>query len=164
MTVATVKYKKLEQVIHHELDKLTVTRARRNREFFELEPAIAGDLLQNLATLIDDAEIDNYGNTNETSKSSDGKLRPMSKPTTFKMLGIPIGSVLTAANKDFPAVTTVDEENHVALPNGEVKTISRAVVDIVNTPRNGFQAYKYKGKSLSNIRKELDKNYFPNSR
>ena len=164
MTVSTMKYEELEKVVHRELDKLTKTRVRSNREFFELDPAVAGDMLQNLASLLDDAEIDNFGNTNETSKASDGKMRPMSKPTTFEMLNIPIGSELTPITDAYPVVTTVDTENHVELPNGEVKTISRAVVDITNTARNGFSTYKYEGKLLSNIRKELDKNYLPNNR
>lgn len=164
MTVATAQYKTLERVIHHELDKLTTTRARQNREFFELDQAIAGDLLQNLSALLSDAEINNYGNTNETEESSEGNVRPISKATTFKMLNIPAGSKLTPINNAYPVLTTVDEENHVLLPGGEIKTVSRAVVDITNNPRNGYSTYKYNGKLLSNIRKEIDKNYLPNNR
>lgn len=160
MTVATEKYKILEGVIHHEIDKLTDARIRKKREFFKLDPAIAGDLLMNLAKLIDDAEVDDFGNRNESKKLPGGRIRPMSKPTTFKMLGIPIGSLLSTRNKLFPDIVTVDEINRVRLPNGEIKTISRVVVDITNTSRNGFQVYKYNGKSLVDIRKDLDKNYF----
>lgn len=164
MTVSTKKYRDLEKVIHHELDKLTEARTRSNREFFEMDPIIAGDLLQNLSTLIDDAQIDNYGNTNESNESPDGQVRLMSRPTSFKMLGIPVGSTLIAGNKNFPTVVTVDDDNHVRLPDGEIKTISRAVVDVSNNPRNGFQVYKYNDRLLSSMRKDIDANYFPNSR
>ena len=164
MTVTTAKYKTLECVIHHELDKLTTARTRKNREFFELDQAIAGDLLQNLSALLDDAEIDNYGNTNETRESSGGEVRPISKSTTFKMLNIPIGSELTPVSNAYPTLTTTDEENHVLLPSGEIKTISRAVVDVTNTSRNGYLTYRYNGKLLSSIRKEIDKNYLPSNR
>ena len=163
-TVSTTKYKELEKVIHHELDKLTKTRTRINREFFELDPAVAGDLLQNLSVLIDDANVDSYGNTNEKDNLPNGLVKLISKPTTFKMLNIPIGSTLMANNKDFPVVVTVDDDNHVALPSGEIKTISRAVVDVSNTPRNGFQVYKYNGRPLTSMRKDIDSNYLPNSR
>lgn len=164
MTVSTSKHKTLERVIHHELDKLTETRARSNREFFELDSAIAGDLLQNLARLIDDAEINDYGNTNETVKPASGKVRPTSKPTTFEMLNIPIGSELVPTRNYFPIVTTVDLKNRVSLPGGEVKTISRVLVDITNVPMNGYSYYKYQGKLLSSIRREIDKNYLPSTR
>lgn len=49
MTVETAKYKLLESVIHRELDKLTDFRSRENREFFEIDPVDAADLLKNLA-------------------------------------------------------------------------------------------------------------------
>ncbi|OYW42304.1 hypothetical protein B7Z28_01630, partial [Candidatus Saccharibacteria bacterium 32-45-3] len=62
MTVETSKYKLLESVIHRELDKLTDFRTRNNREFFEIDPVDAADLLKNLCRLLDDAEIVEYGN------------------------------------------------------------------------------------------------------
>ena len=164
MTVETAKYRKLEKIFHYELDKLTGSRVRPNREFFELDPAVAGDSLQNLSGLLDDALINNYGNVRESSVQPGGRIRLMSKPTTFKMLGIPVGSTLTSRVKRFPTVITTDEDNHVALPSGEIKTISRVVVDITNNSRNGFQVYRYNDKMLSDIRKELDKNYLPNNR
>lgn len=49
--VRTAKYKELERVIHRELDKLTDTRTRKNREFFNIAPEIAQRLLPCLAFL-----------------------------------------------------------------------------------------------------------------
>ena len=83
--------------------------------------------------------------------------------TTFKMLGVPIGSKLTAANHAIPDVTVVDDINQVRLPDGSVKSISRAVIDAIGGHRNGFQVYKYNGKPLSSIRKSFDENYLPKS-
>ena len=80
------------------------------------------------------------------------------------MLNIPIGSELTPVSNAYPTLTTTDEENHVLLPSGEIKTISRAVVDVTNTSRNGYLTYRYNGNLLSSIRKEIDKNYLPNNR
>lgn len=164
MTVETAKYKILESVIHRELDKLTDFRTRDNREFFEIDPVDAADLLKNLARLIDDAEIVEYGNVSSVEEKSESTIKQQGNRTTFQMLGIPVGSRLTAANKNIPDVITVDEINQVQLPDGSVKSISRAVIDVIGGHRNGFQVYKYNGKRLSLIRKSFDADYLPNSK
>ena len=161
-TVRTEKYEVLEKVIHRELDKLTDSRVRKNREFFKIRPEIARDLLLNISELLDDKEIDNFGNeTANDARNADGSIKPMSSPTTFAMLGIPIESELEPITTKYPKVTTIDDINLVQLENGERKTISRAVVDITGTSRNGFMCYKFNNEILSDIRKRLDKNYLP---
>jgi len=164
MTVETTKYKELEKVIHHELDKLTDFRTRENREFFEIDPIDAADLLKNLAQLLDDSEIVEYGNVSSVEEKGIETMTQQGNRTTFKMLGVPIGSKLVAANKNIPDVVVVDEINQVRLDNGAIKSISRAVIDAIGGHRNGFQAYKYNGKLLSSIRKGFDAEYLPNSK
>lgn len=161
MTVETTKYKLLESVIHRELDKLTNFRTRENREFFEIDPIDAADLLKNLSRLIDDAEIVEYGNLSTVEEKDVNVIAEQGGRTTFRMLGIPTGSTLTAVNEDVPDVVTVDDVNQVQLPDGSVKSISRAVIDVVGGHRNGFSAYKFNGKTLSNIRKSFDADYLP---
>lgn len=161
-TVRTEKYEILEKVIHRELDKLTDSRVRKNREFFKIRPEIARDLLLNISELLDDKEIDNFGNeTANDARNADGSIKPMSSPTTFAMLGIPIGSELEPITTKYPKVTAINDINLVQLENGERKTISRAVVDITGNSRNGFMCYKFNNEILSDIRKRLDKNYLP---
>lgn len=161
-TVGTEKYKILEKVMHRELDKLTDTRARNNREFFKIRPEDAKDLLLNVSELLDDRETNDFGNKTESDFiNADGIIKPMSSPTTFAMLGIPIGTELMPVTNAYPKVTTIDDKNLVRLENGEEKTISRAAVDATNHPRNGFQCYKYNSKTLSDIRKSMDKSYLP---
>lgn len=164
MTVETSKYKQLERVIHHELDKLTDFRTRDNREFFEIDPIDAADLLKNLAQLLDDVEIVEYGNLSSVEAKSEVTITQQGNRTTFKMLGVPVGSTLTATHKNIPDVVVVDEINQVRLPDGSIKSISRVVIDVVGGHRNGFQTYKYKGQLLSAIRKSFDVNYLPNSK
>lgn len=164
MTVETAKYKQLETVIHRELDKLTDFRTRENREFFEIDPVDAADLLKNLSRLLDDAVIVEYGNVSSVEEKSESTIRQQGNRTTFQMLGIPVGSKLTATNKGIPDVVVVDKINQVRLSDGSVKSISRAVIDSVGGHRNGFQTYKYKGKQLSDIRKSFDDKYLPGSK
>lgn len=164
MTVETAKYKELEKVIHHELDKLTDFRTRENREFFEIDPIDAADLLKNLVRLLDDAEIVEYGNVSSVEEKSVATMTQQGNRTTFKMLGVPVGSKLTATNKNIPDVIVCDDINQVQLPDGSVKSISRAVIDAIGGHRNGFSVYKYNGKQLSSIRKSFDTSYLPSSR
>lgn len=160
--VRTAKYKELERVIHRELDKLTDTRTRKNREFFNIAPEIVRDMILNISSLLDDREIENFGNeTAEDAKNANGSVRPMSSPTTFAMLGVPVGTELAPITSEYPKVKTVDNINQVQLENGEVKAISRAVVDATGRSLNGFSCYRYKGEVLSNIRKRIDQNYLP---
>lgn len=162
-SVKTAKYQILEKVIHRELDKLTDTRLRTNREFFRMEPDMARDLLLNISRLVDDAEVDDYGNvTAPDTIDNEGKVRPKSSRTTFKMLGIPVGTELEPVTDVCPRIKTADEESAVCvLETQEVKAISRVVVDAYGTPHNGFDYYKYNGEVLSKIRKRIDKNYRP---
>lgn len=161
-TVKTTKYRTLEKVIHRELDKLTDTRTRKNREFFKIQPEIARDLLLNISRLIDDAEIDSFGNeTAIDTRNANGSVKPMSSPTTFAMLGIPIGTELIPITDRYPKIITVDDKNLVRLENGKEKTISRVAVDATGHSQNGFSCYKHNNEVLSNIRKRIDKDYIP---
>ncbi len=162
LTVKTTKYEKLEKVIHRELDKLTDTRVRKSREFFKISPEVAKDLLLNISELLDDKEVDTFGNEKAAdSRNADGSVRPISKPTTFAMLEIPVGTVLEPINDRYPVVTTIDDKNMVRLENGEKKTISRVAVDVTGKARNGFVCYRYNGELLSKIRERIDENYLP---
>ena len=162
-SVKTKKYQLLEKVIHRELDKLTDSRLRNNREFFKMDPDMARDLLMNISQLLDDAEPDDYGNVATADViNEDGTVRPTSSRTTFGMLSIPIGTELEPITERYPKVITANDDNLVRIvSSGEEKAISRVVVDITGKPRNGFMCYKYNGKILSDIRKEIDKNYLP---
>ena len=59
-TLKTSKFNEVEKKIHREIDRFTDFRVRKNREFFEVEPQVALDLLKDIASLLDDAEIKEY--------------------------------------------------------------------------------------------------------
>jgi hypothetical protein len=56
-TLKTSKYEKVEKLIHKTIDRLTDLRIRQNREFFNVQPQVALDILKDTATTIDDAEL-----------------------------------------------------------------------------------------------------------
>lgn len=59
-TLRTVKYYKVEKQIHKQIDRLTDLRIRQNREFFNIPPSVALDIMRDIADLLDDAELSVY--------------------------------------------------------------------------------------------------------
>lgn len=57
-TLKTAKYEKVEKLVHKTIDRLTDLRIRKNREFFNVTPIKALEILKDIAETIDDAEID----------------------------------------------------------------------------------------------------------
>lgn len=53
----TTKYAKVERQIHKQIDRLTDLRIRQNREFFNIAPSVALDIMRDIADLLDDAEL-----------------------------------------------------------------------------------------------------------
>ena len=81
-TLKTTKYSEAEMTIHNNIDLLTNLRIRRNREFFNVPPKKALEILKKTAALLDDAEITEYKdnkpitpakNTGHTHTKSDSK-------------------------------------------------------------------------------------------
>lgn len=59
-TLQTVKYDKVEKLVHKTIDRLTDLRIRQNREFFNVAPQIALDIFRDIAQTIDDAIVMEY--------------------------------------------------------------------------------------------------------
>jgi hypothetical protein len=59
-TLKTVKYNEVEQQLHQMIDRLTDIRIRPNREFFNIAPDKALELLTIISRTLDDAEISRY--------------------------------------------------------------------------------------------------------
>lgn len=61
-TLKTSKYNEVEKLVHKTIDRLTDLRIRQNREFFNVRPDVALDILKDIASTLDDAEIETYVN------------------------------------------------------------------------------------------------------
>lgn len=59
-TLKTEKYNIVERKIHKAIDRLTDLRIRQNREFFNIKPELALEILKDEAMVLDDAEITVY--------------------------------------------------------------------------------------------------------
>lgn len=56
-TMKTVKYNKVEKLVHKTIDRLTDLRISQNRECFNIETQKALDILRYISLTFDDAEI-----------------------------------------------------------------------------------------------------------
>ena len=85
-TVKTFKYELLEKNLHKTIDRLSDIRIRQNREFFNIAPAEALELMKDIANLIDDAEIEVYRN-GKPCKDCPGKRknRRMARDTSDRV-------------------------------------------------------------------------------
>lgn len=150
-TVKTIKYDVLEKNLHKTIDRLSDLRIRQSREFFNISPAMALDLVRDIANLIDDAEIYVYhdgkpcktSHENAVNTDEPHKQRPRFR---FSMVNIAIGSTLTF------------------IPTGiEVRVASDDMVEYKEEKRNTSGAYQgskyfsYKGEVLDDIRTKFEK-------
>jgi hypothetical protein len=103
-TLKTAKYEAVEKNVHRQIDRLTDLRIRQSREFFNVKPDKALEILKDIARLLDDAEIDEvYLNNSVASDSVNNvdceiiiekgktKTRPRFK---FSMVNIKVGETL----------------------------------------------------------------------
>ena len=73
-TLKTVKYNEAETLVHHYIERFTNLRISDNREFFNVKPEVALEILKEVARVIDDAEIDEiYKNKNAASQEQSTK-------------------------------------------------------------------------------------------
>lgn len=167
-TLKTVKYEQVEKLIHKTIDRLTDLRIRQNREFFNVSPAKALDILRDISTTLDDAEIDEVylGEARFNKKfpelsrgeTENKKHRPRFK---FSMVNIPIGAVLTFIPTGFEV--RVADDNHVEY-EGRIYKLSPFVgtfmPDEKRTASGAYQGAKYftyKGEILDDMRTKLEK-------
>ena len=165
-TLKTKKYEEVEYLIHRIIDRLTDLRIRQGREFFNVSPAKALDILKDISKTLDDAVIDEvYLKTDnalcddeESQLTCEKKQRPRFK---FSMVNIPIGSTITFVPTGLD-VKVVDED-HVEY-EGRIYKLSPFVGTFMpEDKRNTSGAYQgakyfaYKGEILDDLRTKIER-------
>ncbi len=169
--------KRLEDLrLHTLIDTLDPTlRHAKNREFYEISKEKAYDVLSAIAQIngdedclilnplhdeyfeeIEEKSISTDNKTEQQESVIDSKVKKKGR-LTFEMLNIPIGSTLTFSDDEKVTVKTVDNKNHVEY-KGETYPLSNIAASLKNyDTAQGGMFFKYKGKLLTEIRKELGK-------
>ena len=121
-TLKTAKYDKVEKQIHKQIDRLTDLRIRQNREFFNIAPSVALDIMRDIADLLEDAELAVYVEGKpvvSSSKDEDKKInaanedkkRKKVKPAfKFHMVGLNVGDTIIFDATHLPVKIATDDK------------------------------------------------------
>lgn len=165
-TLKTVKYSEVEKLVHKMIDRLTDLRIRQNREFFNVDPQVALDILRDIAKTLDDGEVTVYRNNKPVKDDEPGVPARVEKTERrrrfkFSMIGvkpddfvtfIPTGLKVRVASDD-----TVEYKGRLYKLSPFVGTF------LPEDQRNDCGAYQgalyfsYNGKRLTDLRSKAEK-------
>ena len=166
-TLKTIKYDIVEKKIHKAIDRLTDLRIRQNREFFNIKPELALEILKDEAMVLDDAEITLYENNlpivpklNEP-KAKDKNVMPPHRPRfKFSMVNIPIGSTIvfipTGIEVKVASDDQIEYEGRIFKLSPFVGTYMPADKRNTSGAYHGAKYFTYKGEVLDNIRSRME--------
>ncbi|WP_286438011.1 GIY-YIG nuclease family protein [Bacteroides acidifaciens] len=162
-TIRTVKFNEVEKLIHKTIDRLTDLRIRQNREFFNIQPQIALDILRDISTTIDDAYIELYQNNQPIKEAIAVQGEEPHKrraPFKFSMVNIQIGETIIFTPTDIKV--KVASDNQVEYDGRIYKLSPFTAAFLPDEMRNASDAYQgpkyftYNGRPLDDLRKELE--------
>lgn len=171
-TLKTTKYAKVERQIHKQIDRLTDLRIRQNREFFNIAPSVALDIMRDIADLLDDAELYVYVDGKPVvskSKDEDKKIEAESKekqrktqkpPFKFHMVGLNVGDTIVFDPLRMPVRIASDDKIEY---DGRLYSLSAFTANFLPEEKQntsgayqGPKYFSYNGKVLSELRKEKE--------
>lgn len=171
-TLKTTKYAKVERQIHKQIDRLTDLRMRQNREFFNIAPSVALDIMRDIADLLDDAELYVYVDGKPVvskSKDEDKKIEAESKekqrktqkpPFKFHMIGLNVGDTIVFDPLRMPVRIASDDKIEY---DGRLYSLSAFTANFLPEEKQntsgayqGPKYFSYNGKVLSELRKEKE--------
>ena len=171
-TLKTTKYAKVERQIHKQIDRLTDLRIRQNREFFNIAPSVALDIMRDIADLLDDAELYVYVDGKPVvskSKDEDKKIEAESKekqrktqkpPFKFHMIGLNVGDTIVFDPLRMPVRIASDDKIEY---DGRLYSLSAFTANFLPEEKQntsgayqGPKYFSYNGKALSELRKEKE--------
>ena len=174
-TLKTVKYNEVERQLHRMIDRLTDLRIRQNREFFNVEPAKALELLRDCAMVLDDAEFYVSDNASDCPKKVRKEQHNNKGNTTitrhktrenfkFSLINIAIGETVVFTPTNIEVKVADDDKVEF---EGRLYKLSPFVGTFMPIEkRNSSGAYQgakyftYKGEVLDDIRKRLESGDF----
>lgn len=172
-TLYTSKYDKVEKQIHKQIDRLTDLRIRQNREFFNIAPAVALDIMRDIADLLDDAELAIYidgkpvvSKSKKEDKAimtseAEKKKRTQKPAFKFHMAGISIGETVVFDELNIPVKVATDDKVEYEGRLYSLSAFTGTFLPIEKQNNSGaYQGpkyFSYKGKVLADLRKEIGK-------
>ena len=91
-TLKTVKYNEAEKLVHHYIERFTNLRIEKKREFFNVKPEVALEIFREVATLLDDAVVDEIYKKDMTCGAEKENKREVRKAGENRVWMIPCNS------------------------------------------------------------------------
>lgn len=119
-TLLTEKYNEAERMIHRSIDRISDLRINKNREFFNIAPESAYEILADIKELLgDEAIIELKGDNVEVSKEiKSGSKRKVSQRFDFYSRGLKNGDLISFIGDDSISAIVTDER-HVLFENDQ---------------------------------------------
>lgn len=171
-TLKTSKFDKVEKQIHKQIDRLTDLRIRQNREFFNIAPSVALDIMRDIADLLEDSELAVYVDGKpviSNSKAEDKKIEADSKEKKrraqkpafkFHMVGLKVGDTVVFDELNLPVTVASDDKVEYQGRLWSLSAFTREFLpeDKQNTSGayQGPKYFSYEGKTLSELRKDKE--------
>ena len=171
-TLKTCKYSEVEKQIHKQIDRLTDLRIRQNREFFNIAPSVALDIMRDIADLLDDAELTIYIDGKPVvskNKEEDHKFEQENKekqrkapkpPFKFHMIGLNVGDTVTFDPLNLSVRVASDDKIEY---DGRLYSLSAFTANFLPEKKltasgtyQGPKYFSYQGKKLSDLRNEKE--------
>ena len=163
-TLRTAKYEIVERKIHKAIDRLTDLRIRQNREFFNIKPQLALEILTDEAMLLDDAEILRYKDNKPLKHDEDDNEKAAEKPRRasfrFSMVNIPIGAkvvfVPTGVEVKVASDNQVEYDGRIYKLSPFVGTFMPEDQRNTSGAYQGAKYFTYNGRILDDIRHDME--------
>lgn len=154
-TLRTNKYEQAEKMLHRTIDRISTLRIAANREFFNIAPETVYEILIDVASMLDDAEVTLYGDNVQINSIKEKKT--VSARFDFYSRGLTRGDEILFID-DFSIVAIVENEREV-LFEGKLWYLSPLVRELytrrgsVNTSGSyqGPLYFIYNGKRLTDL-------------
>lgn len=166
-TMKTAQYDKVERHMHKTIDRLTNLRIRKTREFFNIKPEVALDILRDIAEITPDAEVVLYKDNkpielaSQSSKLCAGEvsLVPRQSRFCFSIVGIKVGEPLIFIPTGIEVRVASDNTIEYEGKEYKLSPFVREFIPVKNTSGayQGALFFSYKGKRLTEMRAEKGK-------
>lgn len=173
-TLKTDRYSMVEKMIHKQIDRLTDLRIRQNREFFNIAPSVALDIMRDMAEMLGgDTELAIYVDGKPVvSKSKDEdhsineakekKKREKQKASfKFHMIGLNVGDTIVFDALKLPVKVATDNKIEY---DGRLWSLSAFTAEFLpaemqNTSAayQGPKYFSFNGKVLNDLRLEAER-------
>lgn len=144
-TLQTEKYNEAERMIHRSIDRISDLRINKGREFFNIAPEAAYEILSDIKDLLGDESIlELKGDNVEVSKMQQkGAKRKVSQRFDFYSRGLKDGDVIKFIG-DESITTIVAGDRHVLFEN-EQWLLSPLVRELYTRQDNVYSSGAYQG-------------------